>query len=118
MKIKKKNKLRLIQQGNGPYKIPFPVYAAPYYQRGFGAPDFWKRRVVPFWNRVKGPLSKLLLFSGNVLHDNAMGKSLPDAIGSNLLKQVKIKTKKNGKNVKRVSAMRRSGGKTKGDIFS
>ena len=82
---RRKKSKKTYQYGSGAPKLPYPIYTAPYYQRGYGLPEFWKRSVVPLWHKIRKPLSKALTFGGRVLHDQAhKGYSLSKAVGSNL----------------------------------
>ena len=116
VKAKKKKSCSGNQYGSG-MKSPYPTYAAPYYhQQGNGLPEFWKRSVIPLWQKIRGPLSKAMIFGGRVLRDQSRtGQPLSQAVGSNLGDLLK-----SGK--KRSSTRRKATGKRKAskkdDIFS
>ena len=111
-----KKKCNRSQYGSG-MKSPYSTYSAPYYhQQGNGLPEFWKRSVIPLWQKIRGPLSKAMIFGGRVLRDQSRtGEPLSQAVGSNLGKLLK-----SGK--KQSSTRRKATGKKKAskksDIFS
>ena len=122
---KRKMRGALYMQRGGANKVPYPVFVAPYYQQGYGMPEFWKRRVVPFWNKVKVPLAKALIFGGKVLKDRNEGKSLTNSLTSNLpnllgkQSSAGIKSPKSKIPGKRKRAVKRVGRKSNSnDIFS
>ena len=115
------------QYGSGIDKLPYPTFAAPYYQRGYGLPEFWKRSIIPLWEKIRKPLSKALIFGGRVLHDQAhKGHSLSQAVGSNLpnlfgkadASNANIKTKSKLINSRRKGAVKKKRQASKTDIFS
>ena len=85
-----KKKCNRSQYGSG-MKSPYSTYSAPYYhQQGNGLPEFWKRSVIPLWQKIRGPLSKAMIFGGRVLRDQSRtGEPLSQAVGSNLGKLLK-----------------------------
>ena len=123
---KRKMRGALYMQRGGANKVPYPVFVAPYYQQGYGMPEFWRRRVIPLWNKVKAPLAKALIFGGKVLKDRNEGKSLATSLTSNLpnllgkQSSVSIKSPKSKIAGKRKRTAKRVGQKSNfnNDIFS
>ena len=119
---RRKKSKKTYQYGSGAPKLPYPIYTAPYYQRGYGLPEFWKCSVVPLWHKIRKPLSKALTFGGRVLHDQAhKGYSLSKAVGSNLPELIgnNIKPKKKPTHGRRKTGVKQKGrGGNIQDIFS
>ena len=107
----------------------YPVFSGPYYQRGYGAPHLWLRRLKPLVKSLgMKALKHGVKLGKRIYHDMTSGKSFKDSFKQRSMQSLRdmatsapgadksvIKRRKTTRSVRKVSYPRHAN--NAGDIF-